>query len=164
MDPSPATPPAPTKPTLAGKRTSSITSSIINARPYPGVLAATGHAIGSSPSLQELRRNSAASTSPGPAGRRRSSWSALTDSGLMAAPTHEHGAGDSSTAAPAPDGAADTADDAKPGAWAATAAGLAAFWRWFLTPLGFAITIYMLNGACPPPAPRSPCAADGPRV
>jgi hypothetical protein len=51
------------------------------------------------------------------------------------------------------DGAAGSYADAgeeKPGAWATTKEGLKAFWKWFTTPLGFFITIYMLNGMAPP--------------
>ena len=37
-------------------------------------------------------------------------------------------------------------EEGKSNWWATTKHGLFVFWKWFLTPLGFCITIYMLNG------------------
>jgi hypothetical protein len=37
-------------------------------------------------------------------------------------------------------------EEVKSNWWATTKHGLLMFWKWFLTPLGFFITIYMLNG------------------
>jgi hypothetical protein len=44
----------------------------------------------------------------------------------------------------------DTEEEAKPGAWGATKEGLKAFWKWFTKPIGFFVTIYMLNGSTSP--------------
>jgi hypothetical protein len=181
VDDTAATSPSPssTEPRKRSRGTS-ITESILNARPPLGALAATGEAFGSAPSLADLRRNSVGTVERRRSlvGRRKSSLSPAGSSPMvnMSTPileSHREEArppaavGSSLVDATAEsekrsrqvgggDGAADelgTYDDAgeeKPGAWATTKEGLKAFWKWFTTPLGFFITIYMLNGMAPP--------------
>lgn len=43
----------------------------------------------------------------------------------------------------------DDEEEGKHGPWQATINGLKAFWRFFTKPLGFFVTIYMLNGKLP---------------
>ncbi|KAH0607882.1 uncharacterized protein H6S33_001934 [Morchella sextelata] len=134
--------------------------SLIDANPHYGFCAATGDALASAPSLKDLRRNSAGSrTTMG--GRRGSSVSAMSPGvGLPrneSFPIHEHEEEDLRRGRVA----ADTADgeiaplqpqekgeaekEHNPGWWAVTVQGLLSFWKFFKTPLGFCITIYMLN-------------------
>jgi hypothetical protein len=123
-----------------------------------GALAATGEAIGSAPSLADLRRHSVERRRSLGAGRRASTASALGMPGspLIAERKSEDVRGvDTLMVAAERPGTPDAAnggsedDDEKPGCWAVTVSGLKAFWKFFTTWTGFLVTIYMLNGASP---------------
>ncbi|KAF8535093.1 hypothetical protein BDD12DRAFT_918737 [Trichophaea hybrida] len=136
-------------------------------------MAATGEAFGRASSWADLRRNSAGSGRRISVGRRGSSIStgggmspigvsrnmpiqervsedirealrhpAVVNSLVDAAEESEKlGSRDSSDAGVE----GESEDEEKPGAWAATMSGLLGFWMWFKKPVGFFVTIYMLN-------------------
>ncbi|KAI5793569.1 hypothetical protein FPQ18DRAFT_377957 [Pyronema domesticum] len=151
--------------------TSSLTDSFTSSRPPLGALAATGEAFGSAPSWSDLRRaSSRSSTGSASKGRRRSSgvmastpvaiqerrsedvgratdrsegtegraWTKQEDPGtkLMEEAGEQQAPGSSED---------DDEEEGKHGPWQATINGLKAFWRFFTKPLGFFVTIYMLN-------------------
>jgi len=143
-------------------RRPSFTESYMNSRAPLGALAATGEAIGSAPSLADLRRHSVERRRSLGAGRRASSASVLGTPGSP--PIAERKSEDvcgvdslmvAAERAGAPDGGKQNGvadggseyDDEKPSCWAVTVSGLKAFWRFFTTWTGFLVTIYMLNGA-----------------
>ncbi|KAI5850533.1 hypothetical protein DFP73DRAFT_508991 [Morchella snyderi] len=152
-----ASPPSSPPPPPRRARTASL-QSLIDANPHYGFCAATGDALASAPSLRDLRRNSAGSRSS--TARRGSSVSAASP-GVGGVPRHgsfpireheeeeDHSAvadkgdkPDGDVAAPQGKG---EGEEHSPGWWAVTVQGLLSFWRFFKTPLGFCITIYMLN-------------------
>ncbi|RPB02458.1 hypothetical protein L873DRAFT_1787802 [Choiromyces venosus 120613-1] len=147
-------------------RTASITQSILDSNPYYGVLAAAGEALAHAPSLKDLRRNSVGSGNS--RGRRASSVSAAasprSETGLRAVAIDEEEAGRKSREIPVrgmiddaetkkdDDRSAETLvqdggehDEVKHAWWQITVNGLKAFWKFFTKPLGFFVTIYMLN-------------------
>ncbi|KAG0128049.1 hypothetical protein HOY82DRAFT_541592 [Tuber indicum] len=150
-------------------RTASITQSILDANPHYGVLAAAGEALARAPSLKDLRRSSVGSGNS--RGRRGSAiFDAATpraETGLRAAAIDEEEAGRRSREIPpvrgmidgvesmkqdgrsaemtAQDGGEQEDEDAEHGWWQTTLNGLKAFWKFFTKPMGFFITIYMLN-------------------
>lgn len=161
--PAPATPATPTTPHTPTSRpraqsTTSTLDSFWNARPPPGFCAAAGEAFGRAPTLAELRRNSASSGE-----RRRSSVATPgTPSALAPEVIKERMSEDLPRPGERPVRevnmvAADEEqrrsrlgslvedeedikekrerEEGKPGWWAVTKHGLAAFWKWFLTPL-----------------------------
>ncbi|KAA8896042.1 hypothetical protein FN846DRAFT_784189 [Sphaerosporella brunnea] len=152
---SPVSPVSPATTTTPRKRSrgASITESLMNARPPLGALAATGEAFGSVPSLAELRRNSmsrrgsslSAGGALGPAlfGSPPISEAATAASGRDAADNEtrmEQVAGGGSGT-----GNGEQEAEGKNSAWDTTKEGLRRFWKWFITPLGFFVTVYMLN-------------------
>lgn len=92
------------------RRRTSVTESILNSRVPLGAIAATGGAIGSSPSLAELRRDSLP----------RSFANGIPEEGLSADSTRDVKHEES---------------EEHPGWWAVTKTGLRAFWGYFTTPL-----------------------------
>jgi hypothetical protein len=145
-------------------RRPSFTESYMNSRAPLGALAATGEAIGSAPSLADLRRHSVERRRSSGAGWRASPVSALgtpgsppiaerksedvrgVDSLMVAAErTEAPGAGSGGKQNGVANGGSED-DDEKPGCWAVTVSGLKAFWKFFTTWTGFLVTIYMLNG------------------
>ncbi|PUU76255.1 hypothetical protein B9Z19DRAFT_1088604 [Tuber borchii] len=168
--PSPTTPAAVDSATAAPirrTRTASITQSILDANPHYGVLAAAGEAFAHAPSLKDLRKSSIGSGNS--RGRRGSSVSGAasprTETGLRALAIDEEEAGRKSreilAVGSTKDGAetkkedglsaedltqdGDGQEDVTHGWWQTALNGLKAFWKFFTTPLGFFLTIYMLN-------------------
>ncbi|KAH8155007.1 uncharacterized protein LAJ45_00015 [Morchella importuna] len=161
----------PPSPSPRRARTASL-QSLIDANPHYGFCAATGDALASAPSLKDLRRNSAGSRTA--MGARRGSSVSAASPGVGGVgrsgsfPIHEHeyeeeelGRGRAAAAAADKDkdgdgggggggggGVVEKGEEEKehnPGWWAVTVQGLLSFWKFFITPLGFCITIYMLN-------------------
>ncbi|KAI5853432.1 hypothetical protein BZA05DRAFT_429929 [Tricharina praecox] len=153
----------------ARPRRPSFTESYMNSRAPLGALAATGDAIGSAPSLADLRRHSVERRRSSGAARRASSVSALGTSasppiaerrsedtrgvgGLVVVAAVEGGGVQLGEGVEKRNGvgngeveSGDDDDDEKPGWWAVTVSGLKAFWKFFKTWTGFFVTIYMLN-------------------
>jgi hypothetical protein len=151
-------------------RNPSLTDSSTNSRPPLGAWDVTGEAFGRAPSYKELRKhsvgslrtNSSSSTIGGLKGtslRQEEPAIGAVEHKETVATIAEGSEGGDQGNGETTDDCAETKSEGgngqekgveenggeKPGTWAVTKEGLKGFWRYFCTPLGFCVTIYMLN-------------------